>query len=79
VPEWFRPETDTFRVWAEREAGSCKPEWTPYPSTERTEADGKTCTWHQERCSASQTVTLPAVVSVACTKARAAKRHRRHR
>ena len=66
-PEWSGGVL-TFKVWAERPARGC------------TQSEPAECGVN-ERCSPSQTVTLPASVNVACSSARATvarHRHRRH-
>jgi hypothetical protein len=71
---WFVPETDTYRVWALGEAGTCVPKVArPY----ETEEPG--CVPRQEVCSTSRTVTLPAMVNVACTDTHATRSANRHR
>jgi hypothetical protein len=73
---WFVPETGTFRAWALREAGTCRPHYSP---PFYTETPG--CNFRQEVCSAAQTVTLPATVDVSCSTITHARihRHQRHR
>jgi hypothetical protein len=65
-PEWSGGML-TFTVWAERPVRGC------------TASEPAYCE-HHERCSPSQTVTLPATITVACrATAIVAKRHRKYR
>jgi len=70
---WFVPATDRFHIWPPPEAGSCRAHLTPPYYTETAG-----CTFRQEVCGPSVTVTLPGTVAVSCSVTHA-KRHTNER